>query len=272
MAKKKSTKPGSPPASRADLLPDGYEQWLRDIKDRVRQAQLRAAAAVNRELIELYWQIGKGLVERQEAHRWGNSVVDRLGEDLQRAFPGLGGFSRTNVYRMRAFYLAYRDAGQVVPQLVGQSAADGLPQAAAEIPWGHNVVLIERVKDPAERLWYARAAVEHGWSRAVLTLQIESGLARRQGKAVTNFEATLPNPQSDLARQLLKDPYNFDVRHDNREGIADTVSRILGRRYLSRPTYLEPKGKGDHSLLVKRRPKTRCPNRRAARLAGHGES
>ena len=210
MAKTKSNKPEATPAVRPDLVPDGYEQWLEDIKDRVRRAQLRAMVSVNQELIELYWQIGKGLVERQKDNRWGTSIIDRLGEDLQRAFPGMSGFSRTNVYRMRAFYLAYQGLATIVPQLVGQFSEEGLPRVTSEIPWGHNVVLLERVKDPTERLWYARATVEHGWSRSVLVLQIESGLFRRQGKAITNFEATLPNPQSDLAHQLLKDPYNFD--------------------------------------------------------------
>lgn len=101
----------------------------------------------------------------------------------------------------------------------------------ASLPGFHNVLLIEKVKNPAERLWYAHQALEHGWSRAILDHQIDSGLYRRQGKAVTNFTRTLPPPQSDLAGQVLKDPYNFDVRHDNREGIADPVSQILGRRY-----------------------------------------
>jgi predicted nuclease of restriction endonuclease-like (RecB) superfamily len=207
MGRKKSTEPATSPARASQLLPAGYEQFLGELKDRIRRAQLRASVAVNRGLIELYWQIGKGLVERQKAHGWGNSVIDRLGEDLREAFPGMGGFSRTNVYRMRAFFLAYRDL--IVPQAVGQIPEEP-PAATTEIPWGHNAVLVERVKDPAERLWYARATVQHGWSRSVLTLQIESGLFARQGRAVTNFEATLPNPRSDLARQLLKDPYNFD--------------------------------------------------------------
>ena len=130
MAKKQSTKPDKRPAGRLEILPEGYEQWLGDIKERVRRAQLRAAVSVNRELVELYWQIGKGLVERQKIHRWGNSVIDRLGEDLQRAFPGLSGFSRTNVYRMRAFYLAYQDLAQIVPQAVGQSSDEGLPESS----------------------------------------------------------------------------------------------------------------------------------------------
>jgi predicted nuclease of restriction endonuclease-like (RecB) superfamily len=153
-----------------------------ELKDRIRRAQLRASVAVNRGPIELYWRIGKGLVERQKAHGWGNSVIDHLGEDRQEDFPGMGGFSRTNVYRMRAFFLAYRDL--IVPQAVGQIPEEP-PAATTEIPWGHNVVLVERVKDPAEPLCYAKASVEHGWSRSILALQIEGGIFARQGRAAT---------------------------------------------------------------------------------------
>ena len=210
MAKKK---PESKPPSRkpkAELVPKGYEVFLGELKERIKTAQLRASLAVNRELISLYWQTGTDIVERQKVHRWGNAVLDRLGEDLQRAFPGLSGFSRTNLYRMRAFYLAYKDAAAIVPQAVGQMAEGGFPEAVAGIPWGHNVVLIEQVKDPSERLWYARKVVESGWSRSVLVHWIESGLYERQGKAQTNFQRTLPKPQSDLARETLKDPYKFE--------------------------------------------------------------
>jgi predicted nuclease of restriction endonuclease-like (RecB) superfamily len=133
-----------------------------------------------------------------------------LGEDLQKTFPGLSGFSRTNLYRMRAFYLAYRDASEIVPQPVRQFAESGFPEAMAGIPWGHNVVLVEKVKGPSARLWYAGKIVENGWSRDVLVHWIESDLYDRQGKAQTNFQRTLPTLQSDLARETLKDPYKFE--------------------------------------------------------------
>jgi predicted nuclease of restriction endonuclease-like (RecB) superfamily len=180
MAGKKSTEPATSPARASELLPAGYEQFLGELKDRIRRAQLRASVAVNREFIELYWQIGKGLVETLKVDGWGNSVIDRLGEDLQEAF--MGDFSRTNVYRTRAFFLAYRDS--IVPQAVGQSP-EGPPAATTEIPWGHNVVLVGRVNAPAERLWYAKASVEHGWSRSILALQIEGRLFARQGRVAT---------------------------------------------------------------------------------------
>ena len=124
-------------------------------------------------------------------------MIDRLAADLRREFPDMTGLSRTNLKYMRSLAEAY--PGNEIGQ-----------QAVGQIPWGHNIVLLTRLDDPAERLWYAARTVEHGWSRAVLVHQIESGLHARQGRAVTNFERTLPQPQSDLARDLLKDPYNFE--------------------------------------------------------------
>jgi predicted nuclease of restriction endonuclease-like (RecB) superfamily len=183
----------------ADLISTskGYQDLLAQLKSRIQQAQIRAAVAVNRELVLLYWGIGKEILHRQADEGWGSKVVDRLARDLRSAFPDMSGLSRTNLLYMRAFAETWPDEA-IVQQVVGQ------------IPWGHNVRLLELVKDPEERLWYIRAAIEHGWSRNVLVLQIESGLFRRQGKAVTNFNTTLPAPQSDLAQQLIKDPYNFD--------------------------------------------------------------
>jgi predicted nuclease of restriction endonuclease-like (RecB) superfamily len=174
-----------------------YVALLASIKERIESAQVRAAVAVNRELVLLYWGIGKEILARQQEEGWGTKVIERLAKDLRSAFPHMQGFSRTNLLYMRAFSEAWPEE-PIVQQVVGQ------------IPWGHNVRLLDLVKDANERLWYAQAAVEHGWSRNVLVMQIEGGLYRRQGKALTNFGQTLPAPQSDLAQQLLKDPYNFD--------------------------------------------------------------
>jgi len=174
-----------------------YDRLLNDLKARIQQAQVRASLAVNRELVWLYWQIGREILTRQAEEGWGAKVIDRLARDLRQAFPELRGFSRSNLLNMRAFAQAWSDE-EIVQQVVGQ------------IPWGHNVRLLEAVKDPEERLWYAKKTIENGWSRNVLMLQIESGLFHRHGEAVTNFEQTLPKPQSDLARQIVKDPYNFD--------------------------------------------------------------
>jgi predicted nuclease of restriction endonuclease-like (RecB) superfamily len=164
---------------------------------------------VNRELVLLYWQIGRELGEKIDAGIWGAKVIDTLARDLQSEFPGTGGFSRTNLYRMRAFYTAYPAIREIVPQAVGQISSQ-LPDPLLNIPWGHNVILLEKVKDPSQREWYARQTIEYGWSRAVLHHQIQSDLYSRQGKAITNFPGTLPAPQSDLALELVRDPYIFD--------------------------------------------------------------
>ena len=179
------------------LQPEGYEDFLQELKQRIRTAQVRAAVAVNRELILLYWHIGREILNRQERAGWGAKVIDRLAADLRSEFPDIKGFSRTNLLYMRAFAETWPEES-FVQQVVGQ------------IPWGHNLRILDLVKDLKQREWYVRAALQHGWSRNVLVHQIESGLHRRQGRAQTNFTETLPPPQSDLAQQVLKDPYNFD--------------------------------------------------------------
>jgi predicted nuclease of restriction endonuclease-like (RecB) superfamily len=178
------------------VVPAGYQALLNGLKERIHAAQVRAALSVNRELITLYWQVGRDILAQQQEHGWGAQVIDRLAADLRHAFPTMKGFSRRNLHYMRAFGEAYPDTNFV-------------QQVVAQIPWGHNVRLLDGVKDAAERAWYARQTIQYGWSRDVLLHQIESGLYRRQGQAVTNFHGTLPAPQSDLAQQILKDPYNF---------------------------------------------------------------
>jgi len=175
----------------------GYDQFLDDLKARIRSAQIRAALAVNRELVLLYWSMGRDILARQQEQGWGAKVVERLASDLRRAFPEMKGFSRTNLLYMRAFAEAWPDE-EFVQQVAGQ------------LPWFHQCTLLDKVKDRDQRLWYIQAAQEFGWSRNVLVHQIETRLFERQGKAVTNFARTLPAPQSDLAQQILKDPYNFD--------------------------------------------------------------
>jgi predicted nuclease of restriction endonuclease-like (RecB) superfamily len=158
---------------------------------------VKAALAVNAELVLLYWSIGRDILGRQETEGWGAHVIDRLSTDLHVAFPDMKGLSPRNLKYMRAFAEAWPDP-RVVQQLV------------ARLPWGHNVRLLDRLDGPDDRLWYARQAIENGWSRNVLVAQIETRLHKRAGKALTNFKATLPPPQSDLAQQTLKDPYVFD--------------------------------------------------------------
>ena len=215
-------------------VPADYGDLLESLKQRIRQSQVKAALSVNRELIQLYWEIGREIVLRQQQDGWGKSTVDRLASDLQAEFPGIKGFSSRNIWRMRAFFLAYTPV-ENLPQPVTELTEQILPQPVAEIPWSHNILLIEKVKDREKREWYANQTIENGWSRAVLTVQIESDLYSRQGSAVTNFEVSLPAPQSDLAQQSLKDPYVFDfltlqadaVERDLELGLMDHVQKFL---------------------------------------------
>ena len=178
---------------------EGYDDFLADLKERIRTAQVKAALSVNQELIELYYDVGRRIVERQEEAHWGDGVLDQISKDLRSAFPDAKGFSRRSLYDMRSFFMTYREGDEFVRQ------------AVAQIPWGHNLALMRKVDDLAERMWYATQTVQHGWSRAVLLAQIETDLYGRQMKAVkaTNFSKTLPPPQSDLAEGVLKDPYVF---------------------------------------------------------------
>ncbi|MDR3158390.1 MAG: PDDEXK nuclease domain-containing protein, partial [Zoogloeaceae bacterium] len=178
-------------------MPGDYAPWLADIKRRIAVARQRAALAVNAELILLYWRIGRDILQRQSAQGWGSKVIERLARDLREAFPDMKGFSRANLLYMRAFAEAWDDA-EIVQQVVGQ------------LPWGHNVLLLTRLKDPALRLRYAEQARAEGWSRATLERNIRNRLHARQGQAVTNFDARLPAPHSALAQETLKDPYLFD--------------------------------------------------------------
>lgn len=185
------------PAIDLTLLPADYADWLSQLKTRIHTAQQRATLAVNRELTLLYWSIGNDILERQNNQGWGAKVIERLVHDLRVAFPDMKGFSPRNLKYMRAFALAW-------------PGTEFVQQAAAQLPWGHNLVLLDRLNTSDERRWYAAKAIEHNWSRNVLNIQIETHLLERSGKAVSNFQDRLPQPQSDLARESLKDPYRFD--------------------------------------------------------------
>jgi predicted nuclease of restriction endonuclease-like (RecB) superfamily len=264
-------------------LPTDYPAFLEEIKARIRVAQIKASLSVNRELIALYWDIGQGIVERQRAQGWGASVIDRLAHDIQTAFPGIEGFSPSNISRMRAFYLAYTEEARIsarpVPKLKGATSAQAvpksdrpnLPQPVREIPWGHNIVLLFKLKDSAQRLWYAQQTIANGWSRSMLLHWIESDLYSRQGKAVTNFKTTLPAPQSDLASELVKDPYNFDfltLRQDAAEreleqGLLDHIRKFLlelgaGFAFVGQQVHLEVDGEDFYIDLLFYHLRLRC--------------
>jgi predicted nuclease of restriction endonuclease-like (RecB) superfamily len=229
----------------ASPVPATYPALLAEIKTRIRAARLRASLAANHEMLRLYWDIGRMILTRQSREGWGARVVDRLSADLRRAFPEHRGFSPRNLKYMRAFAEAWPEIS-IVQRPVAQLAAAGggmvhqpraqlsagkksesaivqaplaqttaavsaiVQRTVAQLPWRHHVALLDKLDAPADRLWYAAKAVEHGWSRDVLAHHIGSGLHQRQGRAVTNFARTLPAPQSDLAQQITKDPYLFD--------------------------------------------------------------
>ncbi len=236
----------------------GYDAFLRDIKGRVQAARVRAAFAVNAELVSLYWTVGREISERMRKHGWGSKVVDRLADDLRREFPDMKGFSLRNLRYMRSFAEAWPDEPILQAPL-------------AKLTWYHNIALLEKLPYPDVRLWYARQAVEHGWSRNVLVHQIESDLHARLGKATTNFERALPAPQSDLARQVLKDPYNFEfleLRKDAEErdlerGLINHIRKFLlelgaGFSFMGSQYHLEFDGEDYYLDLLFYHVKLRC--------------
>ena len=210
--------------------PSGYAEWLGELKARILNARLRAMLVVNRELVRLYWQIGHDILARQSAQGWGAKVIDRLSQDLRTAFPEMKGFSSRNLKYMRAFAAAWPDEfvqqpaaplelGEFVQQPAAQieigsicppTGGQMVQAPLAHLPWSHHCILLDKLSCEEDRRWYAAKAIEHNWSRNILVMQIESRLIERSGGAVTNFALTLPKPQSDLARESLKDPYRFD--------------------------------------------------------------
>lgn len=193
-----------------------YQAFLADIKQRYQSAQLKAAYAVNREMIQFYWQLGKQILEKQAQVAWGGKFLEQLSHDLRADFPGTKGFSVSNLERMRKFASLY-------PEEISA-------QPVRELPWGHIVVLIEQVKDPVMREWYANNTLENGISRSVLLMQIEQDLYARQGKhahKVTNFPTRLPSPQSDLALQLFKDPYDFRFLPVTEEAAEQEIEQAM---------------------------------------------
>lgn len=208
-----------------------YGNLLSDIKTRIRQAQVKAALSANAEMIAMYWDVGRMIYERQQHEGWGTGVIPRLAKDIRNELPKVKGFSERNIGYMIRLAREYGDPA-ILQQAVAKlqqpenkdvlkvpQAVDQLPinehsvivqRLVSQIPWGHNILLMERVKDLSSRFWYMEQTIQNGWSRDTLGLMIKSGAHLRQGKAVSNFSLTLPDPQSDLARQSLKDPYIFD--------------------------------------------------------------
>jgi predicted nuclease of restriction endonuclease-like (RecB) superfamily len=178
-------------------LPTDYPSFINNLKQRIANARIKATLAVNKELVSLYWQIGRAIIERQEKEGWGAKIIDQLSKDLMHSFPDMKGLSPRNLKYMRSFAIEYDDL-------------EFVQQAVAQIPWGHIIQLIEKVKNQEQRLWYIHKTIENGWSRNVLVHHIESNLYNRQGKALTNFSSNLPAEQSDLAQELFKSSYNLE--------------------------------------------------------------
>jgi len=236
--------PVAPPRA---SLPRDYGIVLDEVKRRIQQERLRVVMAANSAMTLLYWNIGQMILRRQERAGWGARVIDRLAMDLGEAFPDMKGFSPRNLKYMRAFAAAWPERG-IVQQL------------AAQIPWFHNCVLLDRVADPTERIWYVRQSIAHGWSRSILALQIDGQAFQRAGKAITNFPTTLPPADSDMAGQIFKDPYLFDFlgtadprrEREVEQALVDHIQRFLlelgtGFAFIGRQVLLEV---GDQDFYI----------------------
>jgi len=206
----------------SEIAPDNYQFFLKDIKERILSAQYEALRAVNKELIALYWDIGKMIVERQEKEGWGKSVVERLAKDLQKEFPGIKGFSERNLWNMRNFYLTYKDSKKLQPLV-------------AEISWTKNVLIMSKCKDDLEREFYIKMTTKFGWTKNVLIHQVESRAYERFLLNQTNFDRALPEKYRPQAKLAVKDEYTFDFlelreEHSERELELALINNI--RRFL----------------------------------------
>lgn len=247
--------PAAPPKAE---LPNDYAALLADLKQRIAGERLRVVLSANAAMVLLYWDIGRAILKRQEKEGWGAKVIDRLSIDLREAFPDMKGLSPRNLKYMRAFAEAWPDKA-IVQRVI------------AQLPWRQNIALLERVTSPEDRLWYAQQAIQHGWSQPILCLQIESGLHERQGKAITNFPATLPPADSDLASQVFKDPYLFDFlgtadprrEREVEQALTDHIQRFLlelgaGFAFMGRQVHLEIEDRDFYIDLLFYHVKLRC--------------
>lgn len=247
-------------SKKLSVTPQGYDTLLENLKARVHKARMSAALAANSELVSLYLDIGQMILDRQSAEGWGAKVVEKLAKDLRVAFPDMKGFSPRNFAYMRK-----------LAQLCSETPI--LQQVAAKLPWGHTLVLIDRLKADNERLWYGLQTIEHGWSRAVLQIQIETQLHARQVDAlkVSNFKDRLPELQSDMAQEVLKDPYIFDFlsvgdeaheREVERELVKHITEFLLelgsGFSYVGKQVHLEVAGDDFYIDLLFYHLKLRC--------------
>ena len=225
------------------IIDEDYSVWLKELKNKVRLVQIKAAVKVNSELLQFYWELGADIVEKQATAKWGDGFMSRLSHDLMVEFPDMKGFSKRNLELIRKWYCFWSVQDEIAKQL------------ATQIPWWHNVVIITKTQNAGEALFYVQKTIQNNWSRSILTHHIESDLFKREGKAINNFKATLPEPQSDLAIETLKDPYNFDFltlteKHNEKEledALIKHVTHFLlelgaGFSYLGKQYKLEVSG------------------------------
>lgn len=222
-----------------------YVEWVADVKHRYRQSQVRASVRVNTTMLEFYWSVGRDLIRMRAEERWGTGVVKQFALDMRQAFPNETGFSYTNVKYMKQWYSFYSvrvekgqrligliDEKEKSQRLVGQLE---MPELFGRVPWGHHIDIVSRCETIDEALFYIKNDIDGGWSRPVLNVQIDGKLFKVQGSAVTNFDTTLPVPQSQLAKEILKDPYNFDFltmkpkydEHDLEEALVSNITHFL---------------------------------------------
>lgn len=241
------------------IINNDYFITLNEIKKRIRSSQIKATISVNTELIKLYLTIGKIIVDKQKTTNWGDSIISVLSKDLTNEFPTMKGFSRSNLFNMRRFYLSYCLFDSKVQQLVGQ------------IPWGHNIILIDKIKNKTEIEFYISEIVQNNWSRNTLINHIENNLFQRAGKVINNFNKTLPKSQSDLAIQTIKDPYIFDfleISNKSKERevenkLVNNITKFLlelgvGFAYVGKQYHLEVENEDFYIDLLFYHLKLRC--------------
>lgn len=201
-----------------------YKKWIEELKSEIKKSQIKAAISVNQVLLDLYWRLGKAISEKISLDNWGASVVENVSKDLRNHFPNQEGFSRSNLFSMRKWYEFYAHSNldiEKVQQLVGQ------------IPWGHNILIITKSERIEEAIFYIKKTIENNWSRSILDHQIDLDLFNRSGKAITNFKITLPEPQSELAIETLKDPYKFDFLTLTEKAVEKDIEEQLVKHITS---------------------------------------
>ncbi|MFV9929934.1 MAG: YhcG family protein [Rickettsia endosymbiont of Haemaphysalis japonica] len=239
------------------LSNESYTDFIKNLKQEISKARIGAYLAVNKELIVLYWNIGKFILERQNKEKWESKVIQNISDALRKEFPKMKGLSYQNLSYMRQFFAEYND--QILQQAVG------------EIPWSHNIIILSKLKNINQRIWYAQQTIENGWSRNVLSLQIKSNLHERSAKGINNFSNTLPKLQSDLARSIIKDPYNLEfldiqgkiIERDLENKLIDNIKNFLlelgqGLAFVGNQYHIELEGEDYYLDLVFYQIKLKC--------------